>query len=132
LGIALGPITFTSEMLLLFLAFILAGFLIYGLCTILAVFAVFFRDIGHMMPVFIQTLFFISPVAYSLDKAPPGLQWILLMNPFTLLIEFVRQIVMHQIIQWPFLLGLGTWAVISIFVGQWFLNKMNHKIVLYA
>ncbi len=52
-----------------------------GLGLMLGILNVFIRDIGQLMPIVMQFLFWFTPVVYPAEIVPPSLQAILAFNP---------------------------------------------------
>lgn len=67
-----------------------------GVSLILAAIGVFLRDIQQITSIIAQGLLFLSPVFYSLEMAPPGIRWILFLNPLTYVIESLRACLLYQ------------------------------------
>jgi lipopolysaccharide transport system permease protein len=99
------PITFW----LLPLAYLPLFFLTVGLAWFLASLGVFIRDVGQIVNVFVQILFFMSPVFYSADSVPKSLQFIIFLNPLSSIIDgFRRVLIFNQGLDWLI------WAVVSV------------------
>jgi lipopolysaccharide transport system permease protein len=49
-----------------------------------------YRDVGYIVPLLLQLLLFISPVAYSLDAVPQQYRWVVAANPLTGALEASR------------------------------------------
>ncbi|NIP31421.1 MAG: ABC transporter permease, partial [Candidatus Dadabacteria bacterium] len=66
---------------------------------------VYYRDIGLASGFFIQLLFFLSPVWYSIDHLDIKLKLILFLNPLTFIIENIRRCTLEgrDVIFWQFL-----------------------------
>jgi ABC-type polysaccharide/polyol phosphate export permease len=66
---------------------------------------VYYRDVGLASGFFIQLLFFISPVWYSIDHLNTKLKLILFLNPLTFIIENIRRCTLEgrDVILWQFL-----------------------------
>jgi lipopolysaccharide transport system permease protein len=62
----------------------------FGLGLISAALSVRFRDVQHITPVFIQILFYASPVAYQTSAVPEKWRALFLMNPLAPLFEGLR------------------------------------------
>ena len=56
---------------------------------------VYFRDIGHALPLVLQLWMLATPVAYPLASVPEWLQPWYVLNPMALLIHSYRQVVLH-------------------------------------
>ena len=53
------------------------------------------RDIGHLAPSVSSLLLFLTPIFYPADKIPPGMQWLVQINPLAWTTEAVRGLLMH-------------------------------------
>jgi lipopolysaccharide transport system permease protein len=49
-----------------------------------------YRDIGHIIPTFLQLGLYITPVAWSTLMVPEGFRWVFLVNPLSGLLDAVR------------------------------------------
>lgn len=70
--------------------------LLMGVLLIAASIDVFFRDLEHLAEVFLNLLFYISPVLYPLDLVPDRWRPVLQINPLTSLIEAWRELFMNN------------------------------------
>ena len=61
-----------------------------GVGSWLSALNVYFRDVGQVIPFFIQVWLFASPVVYPVSLVPPDLQWLYAINPMTGVIEGFR------------------------------------------
>lgn len=72
-----------------------------GLGWFLASLGVFVRDIGQIMGVIVQVLFFMTPIFYPIAAIPANLQIILYLNPLTFIVnQFRRVILWGQMPDW--------------------------------
>ena len=92
-GIAIGP-----RILLLPVWLGLMLMLSLGTGLYVSALMVSYRDVQHILPVFVQLLFYASPVAYSVSSVPVTLRGFYHLNPISGLMEAFR---------WS-LLGVGT------------------------
>jgi lipopolysaccharide transport system permease protein len=89
LTIALGPAAGLEILTLpIWLALLLA--FAFGLGLINAALSVRFRDVQHITPVFLQILFYASPVAYQTGAVPDKWRGLFLLNPLAPLFEGLR------------------------------------------
>ncbi|MDY7037136.1 MAG: ABC transporter permease [Thermodesulfobacteriota bacterium] len=74
------------------LPLILAPILFWGmgLSILFSLIGVLIRDIVHLVQFITGLFLFLSPIFYSIDRIPQGLQWILKINPLTYIIEWIR------------------------------------------
>ena len=97
-------------------------FLLSTVC-IISCLSLVFRDLGHLIQLFVQMLFFLSPIIYPIDLVPDSLLSIYHLNPFVDLILLWRQLlytgdVQLQLAIYPFLLSC------VLCVGSYFCLKI--------
>ena len=86
-------------------------FLLTSVC-IISCLSLIYRDFGHLIQLFVQMLFFLSPVIYPIDMVPESLRSVYFLNPFVNLIQLWRQLlytgdIQLQLITYPLLLSCG-------------------------
>ena len=54
-----------------------------GLCFIVSMATVFYRDVRHFMEIFLTLLFWLTPIVYDLKMVPDSFRTIVYFNPFT-------------------------------------------------
>ncbi len=91
-----------------FLLVVAAGFL-------LAAMAVFFRDLAYALPNLLLALLFATPIFYPIESMPRALQDLSRFNPFFILSEAYRAVLLYH--RPPDLLGLAYVAVLSLALG---------------
>jgi lipopolysaccharide transport system permease protein len=86
----LGQIPWTLVFLpLMYLPLI---FICLGLGWFLASLGVFIRDIGHLLGVIVQILFFLTPIVYPLSAVPERFRFFLFLNPLTFIVNHFRRV----------------------------------------
>jgi lipopolysaccharide transport system permease protein len=95
---------------LIFLPFV---FLTMGFSWLLSSLGVFLRDIGQTIGVITTILMFMSPVFYPISALPEKLQFWILLNPLTFIIEQLRDVLIFN--RTPNLVSLVVYVAISIF-----------------
>ena len=90
--------------------------LLMGLVLLIASMDVFFRDLEHLIEVFMTLLFYLTPVLYPLEKVPERWRPLFQINPLASLIEAWRDLLMNNSLPgadlWPALVfTLGALAV---------------------
>lgn len=88
---------------------------------LLGVFNVFVRDVGQVVPVVLQALFWLTPVVYSINVLPQGVQQIFRLNPlFPLVTSYQRVLLYDQPPIWfdllPIIVGTVVLAVVSLVI----------------
>ena len=71
-------------------------FLCLGLSWFLSSFGVFVRDIGQIVAIVVQMLFFMTPIFYSINSIPSKLQFMFFLNPMTFIVNHFRQVILWQ------------------------------------
>lgn len=89
ISLALGVTVAWTILLLPFIA-LLAGLLAYGIALILSPINALYRDVGIALPFFIQTLLFLTPIAYPATIIPERYMWLLDFHPLATLITLIR------------------------------------------
>lgn len=83
-----------------------------GLSWFLASLGVFIRDIGQIIGVIIQILFFMTPIVYPIERIPAQIQIILYLNPLTFIVNHFRRVIL-----WGQMPDWGEFVVITILTG---------------
>jgi lipopolysaccharide transport system permease protein len=71
--------------------------MLLGFCWLLSGLGVFLRDIGHVIGPAVSLLLFVSPVLYPTSALPPFLTNLLWLNPLTVPIENMRQLIIKGV-----------------------------------
>ncbi len=99
-----------------------------GFALIVSSITVYFRDLQHFIGVFLQLLFYATPIVYSIDTIPGQFRWILKLNPMTYIIEGYRNIFYYQ--QMPNLLQIFAvivFGIIITIIGYFIFNKLQKR-----
>lgn len=89
-SLALGFIPHLSLLLLLPLTILIVLLAGSGIGLFLASFNVKYRDVRYVLPFFIQTLIFLTPVIYPTSAVRDSLRYLFALNPMTGVIESIR------------------------------------------
>lgn len=98
--------------------------------VLLAVVAVFVRDLVHVMPTFAQMLFLATPIMYPPDQLPPNLEFLATLNPIAVLAGAARTCVLEG--QFPSAALLVTNLVLSaasFVLVIAYVRSIEHRIV---
>lgn len=102
----------------------------YPVSLVMGMAFIYFRDLRHLMGIFMQLWFWGTPVLYSENMIPERFQWLLFANPVgTLFVEFHR-VVLYGL--WPDLTNLTVtcaWAVLGFFASIRIQNFVGNTLV---
>lgn len=103
----------TSRMLLVAAVIIPTLLLTLGIGIFTAALNVKYRDVKYILPLVIQTLFFISPVFYSISMIPADAVWLWELNPVAGILENFRALAFGLEFNWQ---NFGLSFVISVII----------------
>ena len=83
-------------------------FLAMGFAWFLSAWGVFIKDMSQIVPIFVQMLFFLSPILYPVSAVPEALRPIYQYSPVSIVIEAGRHAVTGDSIDW------GMWWIAFI------------------
>jgi lipopolysaccharide transport system permease protein len=100
-------------------------FLCLGLSWFLASLGVFVRDVGQLVGVAIQVLFFMTPIFYPIAALPANLQFILYLNPLTFIVNHFRRVILWGILpDWGEFLAVTLGMFVICMLGYiWFMKS---------
>lgn len=81
-------------------------FFIMGLSWALAALGVYLRDLAQLVSVLTSMLMFLSPIFYPLSALPEEFRQVVLLNPLSVVIELVREVLYFGQVPDLYLLGL--------------------------
>lgn len=87
-----GGIGLSWNILWYFLILAIQYMVSIGISLIVSSLTVYFRDLLHLLGVFMQLLFYATPIVYAMDAVPASFRWLLRLNPMSYLIEGYRAI----------------------------------------
>jgi ABC-2 type transport system permease protein len=89
---------------------------------------VYFRDLEHILGIFVMAWQFLSPVMYSVDMVPENLRGLFNLNPMTSVITAYRQILYYKtapdLTTMATALGMG---VLFLVVGWFAFRKLERR-----
>jgi ABC-type polysaccharide/polyol phosphate export permease len=118
------------SMLSLPLAIALFGIFTLGLSLIIATANTFYRDCGHLVAVFLQAWYFLTPIFYPASTFPEGTGWLFRLNPAYYFIELFHDIFVAG--QWPrfsMVAAAAAIAAVSLGVGYAIFKSQEDKMV---
>jgi len=103
------------------------GFIL-GLSFFFSAFNVFFSDVKHLLEIFLQIWFWLTPIIYPISFVPERFQSLYRLNPAVLIVEGYRDILLRNkglsLIQCLWLLAV---AVLFFVLGHLFFNHHNKR-----
>lgn len=105
-----------------------------GTSVILAIFNVYFRDLGQITTVLLQLMFFMCPIIYTVDFIPVDfhgipLRMILTANPVAQFIITLREMLYEDHLpsaaQFAY---IGLWAVIAVGLAAWVFRRWGRDV----
>lgn len=101
-----------------------------GLGVTLGVLNVFIRDVGQIVPIVIQFLFWMTPIVYVKDILPPVFQSIIKANPLFWMVEnYHRVMVYNTMPDLKVLVVLGILALVFLALGFTLFRKASPEMV---
>ena len=97
-----------------------------GISFIVSSLSVYFRDFLHLLGVFMQLLFYATPIVYSASDVPAGFRWLLMVNPMSYLIDGYRSIFYDKVP--PNFISLGIALIMGIILciaGYFIFRKLE-------
>ncbi|PJE67795.1 hypothetical protein COU95_00405 [Candidatus Shapirobacteria bacterium CG10_big_fil_rev_8_21_14_0_10_40_9] len=102
------------KVLLIFLTITTAQFLFQtGISFLTSSLNIYFRDVQNGIDIFLQVLFYLTPVVYPITLIPQKFSFIFSLNPLTQIIEMYREIFFKQVINWQKLIFI--WLISASF-----------------
>lgn len=87
---------------------------------------VYFRDLQHFIGVFLQMLFYATPIAYSAARVPESFSWVVKLNPVAYVIEGFRSIFLyHEMPDIASLSIVGLIGIVLCVIGYLVFNKLQ-------
>lgn len=101
-----------------------------GLGLILGVLNVFMRDVGQVLPVIMQLLFWFTPIVYMLQIIPARLQKWLMLNPVIPIIKGYQNVLLYNHApDWPALGGIALVALVLLALALFMFRKASPEMV---
>lgn len=108
------------------LVFLAQYVLLLAISLVISSVCVYVRDLQHFVGVFLQLLFYATPIVYAADTIPADFAWILKLNPMTYVINGYRDIFYNQTMPdiGAILLLIGG-SIVAIVVAYLIFNKLQ-------
>jgi lipopolysaccharide transport system permease protein len=128
-ALVLFGITPSFAWLLIVPVLLLIAIFLFPLATIVGIFGVYVKDVGHMMAVVARVMIFVTPVLFSLHDIPKSFGSVVALNPIAQLIEAVRDVLIREGVPslngiiYVLAISLAMWAV-----AQYLLMKLGPQL----
>ncbi len=111
--------------ILLPLLYIPLTLLCLGLSWFLASLGVFIRDIGPLLGLVVQMLFFLTPIFYPMTAVPENVRFVIYLNPLAFIVNhFRRVILLNQMPDWgEFWLVTAATFIVCMLGYIWFMKS---------
>ncbi len=98
-----------------------------GLALCVAALTVHFRDVRDLLANLLTLWFFATPIIYPLSQAPPNVQRLLNLNPFTHLAVSYQEVLFRPgpFTEWPRLLAVGAGSVVVFLAGYFVFDRLR-------
>ena len=107
----------TVHILMVLPIFLVQLCFLLGVALILSVSNVFYRDIGHLIPLFLQAWMFLSPVVYPVTLVPQHLRALYALNPMAGVLEGYRSVLLRGTAPDLSMLGLAACVGVATLMG---------------
>ncbi len=109
---------------------LLAVFFASGIAIIMSIATVYFRDLAHITPVVLNACFFLTPIMYYKEAAPPILVKLNYFSPFYYFVELFRTpFLLNQLPGMKLLFVCACFTFFTFFSGLYLLTKFNNRII---
>jgi ABC-type polysaccharide/polyol phosphate export permease len=98
-----------------------------GLALLVAALTVHFRDVRDLLANLLTLWFFATPIIYPLSQAPPDVQRLLTLNPFTHIALSYQEVLFKPgpFTGWARLLGVGAVSVVVFLLGYFVFDRLR-------
>lgn len=127
----LGKIAWTWLLVPIFLTLMLM--LLAGVCWVLSLLNLIFKDIQQILTYVTIVLLVASPIAYTPDMLPAQLRLLLFVNPLAyFVVAFQALIVLGELPAWSIMVGCLCFACGSFLLGAWVFTRAKAVFFDYA
>ncbi len=117
-----------GQIILLPLLLALQFILILCLAYIIAGINVIFRDVGHLVMVLLQLMFFLTPIFYESSMIPEEYQVYYRLNPMVHIVEAYRSMLLgNASIDWSALAYIGILSIVLLVFGRRLFIRYSHR-----
>lgn len=104
--------------------------LTYSLGFLLGIAFVYFRDLRHILALFLQVLFYLTPIVYKSEMIPERFNFIVYLNPFGVFFDSIHQVYYYgNSLSQNAILTMAGWSLAFMFIFQVVSHNISRKIV---
>ena len=103
-----------------------------GVAWFLSLINIVLRDLTQLVGILLILLLIASPIAYTTDRVPPSLKFILLLNPLAYYILAYHAVVGGEFPSALTCVGVVVFSLGSFAFGGWFFSKMKAALIDYV
>jgi ABC-type polysaccharide/polyol phosphate export permease len=119
-----------TDWLYLLCAMLVQSLFCFGVASIICVVATYFRDIKHILGVFMQAFFYLTPIIYPETAIPTRFLWVMELNPFYQFVRLFHQgIYFGESANWSFFIPPLMVALLTAVLGVLVQYKYDRVIV---
>lgn len=105
---------------------IIEFFFVLGLVFIFSALTVYFRDMEHILGIVTMAWMYLTPILYSIEQVPAGLQSVMFYNPMTSVILSYRNILYDKVLpDFSTLIVTIVYAVVFVIAGYFIFQKLQ-------
>ncbi len=102
----------------------------FGLSIILGYSYVYFRDLRHIIAIFLQIWFYLTPVIYNVKMIPEKMKYIIWLNPVAIIFQYMHAVfTTSEVIDSSQLLIPLVWTSLILVAALIVVRKFNRNIV---
>lgn len=122
--------SFSWALLFLPVSFLLLFFFTFGVALMVSIATVYFRDLQHIVLIFLQGLFFLTPVLYKSDSLGGKVAWLIDINPVTPFIALFRMPLTDSIVPVEgVVLRAALTTLFTVSLGLFLYMRLQKKII---
>jgi ABC-type polysaccharide/polyol phosphate export permease len=80
-------------------------------------------DLAEVLSLLLTAWLFLTPIFYTAETVPPGMRWMLFLNPMHHVVVAYRAVLLEGRSPVPEVVFLLGWAVVIGGIGLWFFRK---------
>ena len=100
----------------------------FGVTLIISICNTYFRDIEYLVGVFLNLLFWMTPIVYPIGSIPEKFRLLSLLNPLTSLMSAWRELFLRNNILWSDIGIASVMAIFFLFIGVTIFGKLEKKL----